>query len=426
MSQDGSIEHKNPTPSGSPRASSLPVSPADQRSPNAQPRGWCRGIRDCLSTKPSISRSSEPQSISTLEQQVSELEKEVHKQKEFLAVHKKRMERTQDYLRYCLQMAKDKGFLDIIMQRKHDENEQQTLSPSQFLNGTSSPQLPVPVQQQHADLQALIEFQEQVAQGSTANIYRGNWRGTDVAVKCLFPDFFHSNENGVSFFAQEIETLARQRHRFVLQLMGACLNPPEQAWVVTEFLRMTLKEWLHGRENRRKERIIPLPPLKERVTKALEIAQGMQYLHEQKPMIVHRDLKPSNIFLDEAMHVRVADFGHARFLNDDEWALTGTYVYMAPEVVRCEPYNEKCDVYSFAVILNELITGDHPYIGTDYGPAQIALEIGEGRLRPALPADDGNMEDLIELIQISWSEDFSLRPSFAAITSSLRNIQNRI
>lgn len=68
---------------------------------------------------------------------------------------------------------------------------------------------------------------------------------------------------------------------------------------------------------------MPLPPLKERVLRALEIAQAMQYLHEQKPKIIHRDLKPSNIFLDFNLHVRVADFGHARFLGDGEMALTG-------------------------------------------------------------------------------------------------------
>lgn len=50
---------------------------------------------------------------------------------------------------------------------------------------------------------------------------------------------------------------------------------------------------------------------------------------------------------------------------------SGTYVYMAPEVIKCEPYNEKCDVYSFGIILNELITGEYPYIHTDYGPAEV-------------------------------------------------------
>lgn len=167
-------------------------------------------------------------------------------------------------------------------------------------------------------------MQEKIGQGSTADIHRAIWRGFDVAVKCIYPDFFESNENGVSFFAQEVDTLSRQRHRFVLQLMGACLDPPNHGWVVTEFLSMTLKEWLHGPgRNRRKERTVPLPPLEERLAKALEITQAMQYLHEQKPKVIHRDLKPSNIFLDDNKHVRVADFGHARFLTDEERALTG-------------------------------------------------------------------------------------------------------
>lgn len=143
-------------------------------------------------------------------------------------------------------------------------------------------------------------------------------------MKCISPSFFESNENGESFFAQELDTLSRQRHRFVLQLMGACLDPPDHAWVVTEYLGMTLKEWLHGPGNsRRKERLVPLPPIEERIIKALEISQAMQYLHQQKPKLIHRDLKPSNIFLDDANHVRVADFGHARFLSDEEMALTG-------------------------------------------------------------------------------------------------------
>lgn len=168
-----------------------------------------------------------------------------------------------------------------------------------------------------------IEFEEKIGQGSTAQIYKATWHGLDVAVKCIDPEFFESNENGVAFFAQELDTLCRQRHRYVLHLMGACLDPPNYAWVVTEFLSATLKEWLHGPGNRRKERMIELPPLEERVARALEIAQAMQYLHEQKPKVLHRDLKPSNIFLDDADHVRVADFGHARFLSDEEMALTG-------------------------------------------------------------------------------------------------------
>lgn len=166
-------------------------------------------------------------------------------------------------------------------------------------------------------------MQEKVGEGTTAEIYKGRWRGFDVAVKCIFPDLFISNDNMIGFFAQEVETLARQRHPFVLQLMGACLGPPNHGWIVTEFLNTTLKIWIHGPGSRRKERRVPLPSLKDRLKKALEISQAMQYLHEHKPMIIHRDLKPSNIFLDDDLHVKVADFGHARYLIDGEKALTG-------------------------------------------------------------------------------------------------------
>lgn len=166
-------------------------------------------------------------------------------------------------------------------------------------------------------------MEEKIGQGSTADIHRGTWRGFEVAVKCISAEFFRTNANGVEFFAQEVETLSKQRHRFVLHLMGACLEPPRHAWVVTEYLSTTLKVWLHGPGKRRRDRVVPLPPFKDRVIRALEMAQAMQYLHEQRPKVIHRDLKPSNIFLDDAMHVRVADFGHARFLEDGEMALTG-------------------------------------------------------------------------------------------------------
>ncbi|XP_012857727.1 PREDICTED: serine/threonine-protein kinase HT1-like [Erythranthe guttata] len=296
------------------------------------------------------------------------------------------------------------------------------------------------------------------AQGSTADIYRGKWRGVHVAVKCMYPDFFQSNENGVIFFGQEVETLSKQRHPFVLQLIGACLDPPDNCWIVTEFLATNLKDWLHGPGKRNKERKIPVPPLKDRIEKALEISQAMQYLHESKPKILHRDLKPSNIFLDDALHVRVADFGHARYLTDGEKALTGetgTFVYMAPEVIQCGPYDEKCDVYSFGVILNELMSGEHPYIHTDFGPSKvcyvlylfiyyisfcrnllciitfnllIALEVAENGLRPRIAELDDELIEVVinDLIKRSWDQDPTARPGFSDITSILRVTHNRL
>ncbi|RDX84054.1 Serine/threonine-protein kinase STY8, partial [Mucuna pruriens] len=410
------------------------------------PVGCCRGFSNVktMGSSASTSQHSHQLRYQRLEVKVADLEKEVQKQRELRGMYRKRMERTQDYLRSCLQIAQENGILDLIVHYK-GELQQSPLS-LHTLSSITSPQIQIPTQPHHAHHPNLvpiidqakingwyidpteIQLEEQIGQGSTAEIHRGTWRGFEVAVKCISEDFFRTNANGVVYFSQELETLSRQRHRFVLQLMGACIDPPRRAWVVTEYLSTTLKEWLHGPGNRRRERMVPLPPFKDRVVRALEIAQAMQYLHEQKPKLIHRDLKPSNIFLDDALHVRVADFGHARFLGDEEMALTGetgTYVYMAPEVIRCEPYNEKCDVYSFGVILNELLTGNYPYVETEYGPTKIAMEVVEGKLRPKLLCDDvGQVGDLIDLICLCWDKTPSTRPSFATITLCLKTYAN--
>ncbi|KAG9457705.1 hypothetical protein H6P81_002213 [Aristolochia fimbriata] len=362
--------------------------------------------------------------------QLLDLEKELQIQTEL-------KEQVQDYLKSCLQMAQVNGFLNLFHNQQHSAvstNDTLNTSPEQCPSTTLHSELSMTKEQAKDNGWYIerheMELHEQIGQGTTANIYRGTWRGLDVAVKCIFPEFFHSNPSGTNWFAQELSTLSRQRHPFVLRLVGACMEPPEYAWLVTEFLSgRTLKEWLHGTNKRCKERLVPLPPLEERITKGLEIAQAMQYLHEQKPKILHRDLKPSNIFLDDAMHVRVADFGHACFLEDEQWALTGetgTFVYMAPEVLQCLPYNEKCDVYSFGVILNELITGQHPFINYDSGPTKIALEVATRNLRPTLPEKDGQLEELIELIQQSWDNNASARPSFVTITNTLKRIQDKM
>ncbi|KAF8040624.1 hypothetical protein BT93_B2751 [Corymbia citriodora subsp. variegata] len=111
------------------------------------------------------------------------------------------------------------------------------------------------------------------------------------------------NLSGASLFAQELQTPSWQQHRFMLQLMGACIDPRGHAGIVTVFLSSTLREWLHEPGNRRKsERAKPLPPFGERLSLSLEIARGMKNLQEQKPKVVPRDMKPSNIFLDNAMH----------------------------------------------------------------------------------------------------------------------------
>lgn len=183
-----------------------------------------------------------------------------------------------------------------------------------------------------------IELHEVIGRGTTADIHRATWRGLDVAVKWVRPEFFLSNPSGEAFFAQEVDLLSRQRHPHVLRLLGACLRPPDTCFLVTELLSgATLGEWLHGGRERRPRDVASPPPLVDRVSRALEIALAMRHLHAQTPRVVHRDLKPSNVLLDADLRARVTDFGHARFLPDGKEALTGETGTRYHNAQTCSP-----------------------------------------------------------------------------------------
>ncbi|CAN6174495.1 unnamed protein product [Urochloa humidicola] len=409
-----------------------------------------RGLRGRLAGLFSSSSSSQSPNHQSNEQ-AAKLMEELERQRDLKETYKARLESTQGYLRFCLEVAQEHGFLHLLsdsaQQPGHSPHRDAETEPGTTAaaddDDQDEPAEPPPCDPYLAATRDLavqhgwsiapdeVELHEVIGRGTTAEIHRGTWRGLDVAVKWLRPELLASSPSAAeAFFAQEAELLSRQRHPHVMRLMGACLRPPGSCFLVTELLTgATLGEWLHGGRERR-PRAAPPPPLAERVSRALEVALAMRHLHEQTPRVVHRDLKPSNVLLDGDGRARVADFGHARFLPDGTEALTGetgTYVYMAPEVIRCEPYTEKCDVYSFGIILNELITAEHPYIDTSYGPSKIALEVADGKFRPKLPdSDDAYPTALIDLICQTWDAEPSSRPSFATITSALREIRHQI
>ncbi|RRT71033.1 hypothetical protein B296_00020471, partial [Ensete ventricosum] len=264
---------------------------------------------------------------------INELKEEVRRQKEIKETYKARLERTQVYLRYCLEVAKENGFLHHISDGQERTLPTQTDHQQPSLQAVDAmPSLAAMMNQaklngwyiEPEEVSAQIELHEQIGRGSSADIYGGTWRGLGVAIKWIHPSVFHPDGSGEAWFAQELHTLSRQRHPYVLHLLGACFHTPQKGWLVTELLSgKTLAEWLHGHKERRRARSVPLPPLAERMEKGLEVAMALQYLHQQKPRVIHRDLKPSNILLDAATHARVTDFGHARLLADGEQALTG-------------------------------------------------------------------------------------------------------
>lgn len=148
--------------------------------------------------------------------------------------------------------------------------------------------------------------------------------------------------------------------------MAACRQPPVFC-IVTEYLSEgSLRAYLHKLEHE----ILPLQKL---IPIALDIARGMEYVHSQG--VIHRDLKPENILIDHDFHMKLADFGiaceevHCDPFADDP----GTYRWMAPEMIRHKPYGRKVDVYSFGLILWEMVSGNIPY--EDMTPIQAAYAV---------------------------------------------------
>ncbi|CAN6467949.1 unnamed protein product [Victoria cruziana] len=195
---------------------------------------------------------------------------------------------------------------------------------------------------------------EQIGQGSCGSVYHALWYGSDVAVKVFAKQEY--SEEVIESFRQEVSLMKRLRHPNVLLFMGA-VTSPERLCIVTEFLP-------RGSLFRLLQRSTAKLDWRRRIHMAMDIARGMNYLHHCNPPIIHRDLKSSNLLVDRNWTVKVGDFGLSR-LKRETYLTTrsgkGTPQWMAPEVLRNEPSDEKADVYSYGVILWELVTEKIPW-----------------------------------------------------------------
>ncbi|RZB44261.1 serine/threonine-protein kinase STY46-like [Glycine soja] len=253
----------------------------------------------------------------------------------------------------------------------------------------------------------LLKLGEKIASGSSGDLYRGVYLGEDVAVKVLRSE--QLNDALEDEFAQEVAILRQVHHKNVVRFIGACTKCPHLC-IITEYMPGgSLYDYMHRNHN-----VLELSQL---LNFAIDVCKGMKYLHQNN--IIHRDLKTANLLMDTHNVVKVADFGVARFLNQGGvmTAETGTYRWMAPEVINHQPYDQKADVFSFSIVLWELVTAKVPY--DTMTPLQAALGVRQG-LRPELPKD--GHPKLLELMQRCWEAIPSHRPSFNEITIELENL----
>ncbi|XP_047308465.1 serine/threonine-protein kinase STY46-like [Impatiens glandulifera] len=259
----------------------------------------------------------------------------------------------------------------------------------------------------------LLKFETKVASGSYGDLYKGTYCSQEVAIKVLNPD--RVNTDLLKEFAQEVFIMRKVRHKNVVQFIGACTKPPTLC-ILTEFMSCgSLYDYLHKHKGSFK--------LTSFLRVALDISKGMNYLHQHN--IIHRDLKAANLLMDENDVVKVADFGVARVKDQSGvmTAETGTYRWMAPEVIEHKPYDHKADVFSFGIVLWELLTGKLPY---EYlTPLQAAVGVVQKGLRPTIPKN--THQKITELLQDRcWQKEPALRPDFCEIIEILQQIAKEV
>ncbi|KNA08307.1 hypothetical protein SOVF_163810 [Spinacia oleracea] len=248
------------------------------------------------------------------------------------------------------------------------------------------------------------------ASGRHSRIYRGIYKQTDVAIKLVSQpeedlDLATKIEHE---FASEVALLFGLTHPNIITFFAACKKPPVFC-IITEYMAGgSLRKYLHQQE--------PHSVPHDLVLKlALDIARGMQFLHSQG--ILHRDLKSENLLLDNEMCVKVADFGISCLETQIGSAkgFTGTYRWMAPEMIREKHHTKKVDVYSFGIVLWEILTALVPF--DDMTPEQAAFAVCQKNARPQMPTECPAA--FSRLIKRCWSNNPDKRPHFEEIVAIL-------
>ncbi|XP_057796590.1 G-type lectin S-receptor-like serine/threonine-protein kinase At4g03230 isoform X2 [Salvia miltiorrhiza] len=220
-------------------------------------------------------------------------------------------------------------------------------------NGTN---IDVPFYNLDSILSATDSFSDanKLGQGGFGPVYKGRFPGGhEIAVKRLSS----CSGQGIEEFLNEVVLIAKLQHRNLVRLLGYCIKGSEKILLYEYMPNRSLDAFLFDEHNRL------LLDWKKRFDIILGIARGLLYLHQDSRLrIIHRDLKTSNILLDEDMNPKISDFGLARIVEGKGTEastnkVVGTYGYMSPEYALDGKFSTKSDVFSFGVVMLEIISG---------------------------------------------------------------------
>ncbi|KAG5246805.1 Cysteine-rich RLK [Salix suchowensis] len=274
-----------------------------------------------------------------------------------------------------------------------------------------------------------FSFGNKLGQGGFGSVYKGRLpRGQEIAVKRLSKN----SRQGVQEFKNEVRLISKLQHKNLVRLLGCCIYKEEKMLVYEYLPNKSLDFFIFDKTKSE------LLDWRQRVEIILGIARGLLYLHQDSRLkIIHRDLKAGNVLLDGAMNPKISDFGMARIFGEDQieantTRVVGTYGYMSPEYAMEGLYSMKSDVFSYGVLVLEVISGrkNNDYYDESASQNLIAhawdlwnegkaLEIVDSALGETYPAPE-----ILKFIQVGLlcvQESPEDRPKMSAIVFMLDN-----
>ncbi|CAG2190477.1 Probable serine/threonine-protein kinase DDB_G0267514,Probable serine/threonine-protein kinase drkC [Mytilus edulis] len=259
----------------------------------------------------------------------------------------------------------------------------------------------------------MFDATDLVGEGTFSRVYHGVCLGAEVAIKQLKIPLTTHDKN---YFAAEVSLLKELHHPRVVQLIGVCTTDKFPLMVLEFMARGSLYYYLHDPKCESMDHA-------EYYGVAHDIALGMNYLHHHKPQVLHLDLKSMNVLLDSSGRAKIADFGFSKFRHDADLkasklskkkSMCSSPTWMAPELLETGEITTKADVYSFGIILWEMLTRSHPYDGCSV--FQILERV---RLNKRPEISTNSPPDLSSLIKRCWDQNPAKRPAFKDIILQL-------
>eukprot|EP00027_Filamoeba_sp_ATCC50430_P014974 CAMPEP_0168571928 /NCGR_PEP_ID=MMETSP0413-20121227/17640_1 /TAXON_ID=136452 /ORGANISM="Filamoeba nolandi, Strain NC-AS-23-1" /LENGTH=293 /DNA_ID=CAMNT_0008604899 /DNA_START=154 /DNA_END=1035 /DNA_ORIENTATION=- len=255
-----------------------------------------------------------------------------------------------------------------------------------------------------------LTFGEQLGSGAFGAVFKGTWRGGDVAIKRVQADV---TEENIKEFLLEASLMKKIRpHSNVVQFLGICLHP---LVIVTECMEKgSLYQYLRTEEGKNMKNDQMLSIIRG-------IASGMFHLASEG--IVHRDLAARNILLSAGLVPKISDFGMSRLVSQDGSQTNsnvGPLKWMAPECLIDRIYSEKSDVWSFGIVCLEILSKNDPY--PDMDATQVSTRIGMKMLTPDIPEDCPGTIAII--LKGCFQYEVSDRPDFRSICERLQHNAN--